>query len=84
MKWLKTFRQKGKIVKFSDIEKYHDAEETSEVLDIQKMTVSALIFHRSARPTESTVSKMGSLVLHVAIQSGCRIGIRKGNGLVYE
>lgn len=30
--------KKGKIVKFSDIEKYHDAEETTEVLDIQKMT----------------------------------------------
>lgn len=71
-------------MKFPDIEKYHDAEETTEVLDIQKMTVSALIFHRSARPTENTASKMGSLVLHVAIQSGCRIGIRKGNGLVYE
>lgn len=30
--------KKGKIVKFSDIEKYHDAEEKTEVLEIQKMT----------------------------------------------
>lgn len=67
-------------MKFPDIEKYHDAEETTEVLDIQKMTVSALIFHRSARPTESTVSKMGSLVLHVSSRVGAVLEIRKGMG----
>lgn len=80
MKWIKTFRQKSKIVKFSDIEKYHDAKETTEVLDIQKMTVSAPIFHRSARPTESTVSKIGSLVLHVPSRVGAVLEIRKGMG----
>ena len=67
-------------MKFPDIEKYHDAEETTEVLDIQKMTVSALIFHRSARPTESTVSKMGSLVLHVSSRVGAVLEIRNGMG----
>lgn len=67
-------------MKFSDIEKYHDAEETTEVLDIQKMTVSASIFHRSARPTESTVSKMGSLVSHVSSRVGAVLEIRKGMG----
>ena len=67
-------------MKFPDIEKYHDAEETTEVLDIQKMTVSALIFHRSARPTESTVSKMGSLVLHVSSRVGAVLEIRTGMG----
>ena len=80
MKWLKTFRQKRKIVKFSDIEKYHDGEETSEILDIQKMTVSAPIFHRPAPLTESTVSKIGSLVSHVSSRVGAVLEIRKGMG----
>lgn len=34
--------RKGKIVKFSDIEKYRDAEELTQVLDIRKMTDSAV------------------------------------------
>ena len=67
-------------MKFPDIEKYHDAEETTEVLDIQKMTVSAPIFHRPAPPTESTVSKIGSLVSHVSSRVGAVLEIRKGMG----